>query len=86
MRRVFVGPSVAFMLAAMQAAPQLQRVSKAPEKDTHAQPPATFESRQQRRAAERAAQKALERATHRQELAKKKHLRAETKRQEMLRN
>lgn len=64
----------------------MRRVYPVPHVEAYAVPPATFETRQQRRAAERAAEKTLERATKRQALAKKKRLRAEAKRQEMLRN
>lgn len=64
----------------------MRRVYPVPHAEARVDPPATFESRQQRRAAERAAQKTLAHATKRQELAKKKRLRAEAKRQEMLRN
>lgn len=64
----------------------MRRVYQVPHVDAYAQPLATFESRQQRRAAERAAQKMMARVANRQELAKKKRLRAETKRQEMLRD
>ena len=64
----------------------MRRVYQVPHVSAHKEPPATFETRQQRRAAERAAQKTMAHAANRQAVAKKKRLRAESKRQEMLRD